>query len=253
MVKILIVDDDEDFADSLADLAELQGHSYSIAHDGRSAIKLSKHEKFDVVFLDVKMPGIDGIETLHRLREAQADLKIVMVTGYATTEQLDAAVAAGAFTVLEKPCPVEQVLEIVERAGCEQIVLIADNDPDYSEMLEDALSSPGRSVCVANNGTDAIAMLERDWVSILLLDPRMPGVSGYDVLEALKKRKLTVPVIVLTAYSYLEEDLKPYRGVIKAVLPKPVVPLRLVEAVASYGLSGDARRGRPCAFKAGKV
>ena len=245
MAKILIVDDDEDFAESLADLLELQGHSYSIANDGNSAIELSKENDYDVAFLDVKMPGIDGIETLHRLRAVQAQLKIVIVTGYATTEQLDAAVAAGAFTVLEKPCPVEQVLEIVERARCELIVMIADDDPDYTEVLEDALVSPGRIVRVANNGTDAIAMLQKDWVSVLLLDLRMPDISGYDVLEALKDRKLAVPVIILTAYSYLDEDLKPYGEFIKAVLPKPVVPLRLIEAVASCGLSGDVKRGRP--------
>lgn len=243
MVNILIVDDDRDFADSLADLLEIQGYSYSIAHDGRSAIELSKRRKFDIAFVDVKMPGIDGVETLHLLRQAQERLKIVIVTGYATSDQLDEAIAAGAFTVLEKPCPVEQMLAIAASADCDQVVLIADDDSDFTDVLDETLSTPGRKVRIANNGSDALQMLERDRFSILLLDMRMPDLDGYEILKSLVRQGLTLPVIVLTAYPYLDEDLRPFEASIKAVLAKPVAPRRLIEAVTRYGLGGIEERG----------
>ena len=177
------------------------------------------------------MPGIDGVETLRRLHQVQGKLKVVVVTGYATNDQLDDAVAAGAFTVLEKPCPIEKLLEIANHAGCDQLILVADDDPDFSHTLDELLSTSGRRVLTADRGLAALDMLQEDPVSVLLLDLRLPELDGFEVLSALQEREISVPVIVVSAYSVVAEDLKSFDPLVREVLLKPIAPRRLVEAI----------------------
>lgn len=241
--NILIVDDDTDFAESLGDLLEMQGHSFAIASEGTSAVEMAAQRSFDLVFLDIKMPGIDGVETLRRLQKVQERIKVAVVTGYATNEQLDDAVAAGAFTILEKPCPSERLLEVAKQAGSEQLVLVADDDPDFTDMLEDLLSAPGRRVLTASEALSAIDLLEQGAVSVVLLDMRLPDTDGYKVLAALKEREIRVPVIVVTSYPFEAQELRRFENAVAGVLQKPVPMRRLVEAINSAAFEGPRREG----------
>lgn len=230
---ILIVDDDTDFAESLGDLLELQGHSFAIASEGLHAVELAAERPFDLVFLDIKMPGIDGVETLRRLQKVQRNVKVAVVTGYATDKQLDDVVAAGAFTVLAKPCPYQRLLDVVNRADSEQIVLVADDDPDFTDMLAELLPAPGRRVLTASKALAAIDMLDQERISVLLLDMRLAGTDGYEVLAALKARRIAIPVIVVTSYPFAEEELRNFEDSVAGVLQKPVPMRRLVEAIST--------------------
>lgn len=243
---ILIVDDDPDFAESLGDLFELQGHTFAIATQGEQALQLASEQTFDFVFLDIKMPGIDGVETLRRLRATRQDTKVAVITGYATDEQLDGAIAAGAFTVLEKPCPFERMLEVMKHAGAEQIVLVADDDPDFTDNLEELLPAPGRQVIAASSAHAALDLLEQQPVSVLLLDMRLPNTDGYKVLAALRERNLAVPVIVVTSYPFEETELRRFENSVVKVLQKPVPVRRLVEEIsaATFGSSVQGEVGR---------
>lgn len=229
--KILIVDDDLDFAESLADLLEPQGHSITIATSGAAAIQRVTDQKFDLVFLDIKMPGIDGVETLRRLHDLQEHLKVAVVTGYATSEQLDEAVLAGAFAVLGKPCPIETLLDVAKRARCEQIVLVADDDPDFAAALVETLSTSGRRVLTSGKGASVLNILEEERVNALLLDFRLADADGVEVLTALRDREISVPVIALTTYAREDEELSRFGQAVAEVIRKPVPARRLVEAV----------------------
>lgn len=229
--EILIVDDDIDFAESVADLLELEGHHFAIAEDGPSAIKLAEEKRFDLAFLDMKMPGMDGVETLRRLREVQRDLRIIVVTGHASPRQLDEAVTAGAFTLFEKPCQVSSLLEAAQQAARPQAVLIADDDPDFADTLADSLSRSGRRVVTAETGISALDQLEKDEIDILLLDMRLPSFDGYDVLRALQKQDVSVPVVIVTAFPVADDEIKKFDPLVSDILHKPFGPRRLVDAL----------------------
>jgi len=81
-IKILLVDDEPDFVEPLAFWLRAKGYGVSIASNGEKAIQLVKEQPPNVMFLDIKMPGINGIETLRRIREFNQDLPVFMLTAY---------------------------------------------------------------------------------------------------------------------------------------------------------------------------
>ncbi len=82
-LDILIVDDDRGFAGSLKNLLTGEGYRIELAHSGEAAVERSRQQDFDITFMDVKLPGIDGFESLHQIREFKPDAKVFLMTAYA--------------------------------------------------------------------------------------------------------------------------------------------------------------------------
>jgi DNA-binding NtrC family response regulator len=102
---ILIVDDDADICETLTQILELQGYEVLSAASGEEAVMMTKGTSFQIAFIDVKLPKIDGLETLLRLKEINPDIIVIMMTGFRNEvkEALDKAQAASAITCLYKP------------------------------------------------------------------------------------------------------------------------------------------------------
>ena len=112
-MKVLIVDDDRDFAESLAELMEDQGHQGELAFSGEEAIQKWSRDWFDLTLMDVKLPGLSGVESMVEIRKSSPDARVVMVTGYATSGLLLKARELGAAAVLIKPIDPDELLEIL--------------------------------------------------------------------------------------------------------------------------------------------
>ncbi len=107
---ILVVDDEESIRVSLAGILEDEGYQVVLAENGADAIDLIREEVPDLVLLDIWMPGIDGIQTLDRIRNLFSDLTVVMMSGHGTIETAVKATRMGAFDFIEKPFSLEKVL-----------------------------------------------------------------------------------------------------------------------------------------------
>jgi two-component system nitrogen regulation response regulator NtrX len=114
--NILVVDDEPGILDQLAGILRDEGFSVATAATGEEALATVSREIFDVVLLDVWLPGIDGIETLRQLRAAGHQLPVVLISGHATAELAVRAVREGASDFLEKPLALERVLVTVHNA-----------------------------------------------------------------------------------------------------------------------------------------
>ncbi|MFZ1090736.1 MAG: response regulator, partial [Xanthobacteraceae bacterium] len=79
--RILVVDDDKDHAESIADLLNWSGYGVEAAHSGEDALELFARRPFDLTILDVKLPGINGVETFFRLRKTKPGAQVIMMTG----------------------------------------------------------------------------------------------------------------------------------------------------------------------------
>jgi CheY-like chemotaxis protein len=113
--KVLIVEDDIDFAGTLALPLQMRKHSVQIAHSGLEAIALTGRQVFDICFLDIKMPGMNGIECLRKIRELlPPETRFVMMTGFREPQLLDEARQAGAGNILLKPFKMQEFLRCVE-------------------------------------------------------------------------------------------------------------------------------------------
>lgn len=117
MLKILIVDDEESFRQRLANLFQRKGFQVSEAASGAAALALSRKERFEVALLDIVLPDRDGVEILRELKEASAEIQVIMMTGNATVENAIASMKLGAYDYLIKPFNLEELFILVERAG----------------------------------------------------------------------------------------------------------------------------------------
>lgn len=230
--RIFVVDDDRDNAESIADLLELRGFEVALAHSGEEAILRFKDAEFDLVLLDVKLPGINGVDTFFELRKLQPDAAVMMMTGYSLEELVANAIAHGALGVLRKPFAVSELLKLLGGIGPRGTVLLADDDADFVASIVPILRNHGYAVEVAKSGEEALEMALSSPPSCLVLDLRMPGLSGLDVHLRLKAAGFRVPTIVVTGF--VDEDhtaVSRLRPVAEGLLAKPFDPADLLRTL----------------------
>jgi DNA-binding NtrC family response regulator len=117
MMKVLLVDDEAPFVEALAKRLDKRGVTIFTAFSGQEAIqKLEDNSQIDVVVLDVKMPGMDGIDTLKAIKAAHPMIEVVMLTGHATVESAIEGMKYGALDYLMKPCEMEILLTKLQDA-----------------------------------------------------------------------------------------------------------------------------------------
>ena len=116
MLNILIVDDEAGIRDSLAGVLTDEGYSASSAESGEACLERLRKGAFDVVLLDIWLPGIDGLETLQRIRQLDNPPEVIMISGHGTIETAVRATKLGAYDFLEKPLSLDKTLILVKNA-----------------------------------------------------------------------------------------------------------------------------------------
>ena len=116
-IKILLVDDEEYFVKSLSKyINKMKKLRADIVLNGKEALELVENEAPDVIVLDLKMPGIDGMEVLRRVKKAYPDVQVIMLTGHGTEKDEKEARRLGAFEYLQKPVKIKELLQNIQRA-----------------------------------------------------------------------------------------------------------------------------------------
>jgi two-component system nitrogen regulation response regulator NtrX len=169
--KILVIDDEKSIRDSLRGVLEDEGYEVREAESGESALELVKKERFDVIFLDVWLPGIDGIEVLMKLKERDDSIPVIMISGHANIETAVKATKIGAYDFLEKPLSSERVLLTIKNAirqkkleeenvllkekVKEKYKLIGESRAikEIKKLIEDIAPTNGRVLITGENGT----------------------------------------------------------------------------------------------------
>jgi DNA-binding NtrC family response regulator len=118
-IRLLLVDDETEFLEAITPALVRRGFALTLTEDGQAALRLLARQSFDVVVLDVKMPGIDGIEVLHRIRGLLPRQAVVLLTGHPSVGDALETSRNGVFEYLTKPCDIE-LLASVARAAATQ-------------------------------------------------------------------------------------------------------------------------------------
>ena len=117
-IFILLVDDEEPFVETMSKRLDKRGLKVTTANSGEEAMKkLAKNIDVEVIILDVKMPGMDGIETLQEIKKLHPLKEVIMLTGHATVESAIEGMKLGAFDYLMKPCDIDLLISKVEEAS----------------------------------------------------------------------------------------------------------------------------------------
>src|SRR5579863_4379101 len=149
MTSVLIVDDDSDHAESLADVIEMRGHTTQVAYSGEEAIGHFRATDFDFVLLDVKLPGINGVETFLEMKKIRPGAQVMLMTGYSVEQLVAQAIEGGVLGVLHKPFAAMQVLELVSKIKPRGRVLVADGDAAFVGSVVPILEAAGYAVDTA--------------------------------------------------------------------------------------------------------
>lgn len=113
-LRIFIVDDDVDFAEALAEVIKAEGYYVECAHTGAEAVARFRENDFDITFMDVKLPDMNGVESLFEIRRLKPGANVMMMTGFSVELLLQQAVEGGAFGVLHKPFEPAVLLGAIE-------------------------------------------------------------------------------------------------------------------------------------------
>ena len=111
---ILVVDDEQSICTLLHDVLDHFGHQVETLQDARLAMELAGQRKFDLIFLDIRMPGMNGLDALKGLKELCPDATFVMITGFAQTDVVEECMKSGASACLGKPFSIAQVTKLLE-------------------------------------------------------------------------------------------------------------------------------------------
>lgn len=115
--KVLLVDDEQEFVESLSERLQLRNLDAEVAYDGEQALQaLAQGKEPDVMVLDLRMPGIDGIEVLRKVRQTHPEMRVVILTGHGTSQDEQEARKLGAFEYMEKPVQIEELDSTLRRA-----------------------------------------------------------------------------------------------------------------------------------------
>ncbi len=115
-IKILLVDDEEELVTTLSQRMSMRNFGTNVAFNGEQALKVVKDEIPDVVVLDLKMPGIDGMEVLRRMREHYPDIQVIILTGHGTDKDETEAKELGAYAYLNKPVDIDVLVTTIKAA-----------------------------------------------------------------------------------------------------------------------------------------
>ncbi len=114
--NVLLVDDEKEYVTTLAERMQMRGLEPGIAFSGEQALEILEQKLPDVIVLDLKMPGIDGLEVLRRIKKSYPQVQVIILTGHGSEKDEAAARRLGAFDHLQKPVDIKDLVQIMDKA-----------------------------------------------------------------------------------------------------------------------------------------
>ncbi|MBL0209606.1 MAG: response regulator [Holophagaceae bacterium] len=270
-LRVLVVDDSALAREMLEEQLHSFGFRATSAGSGEAALKELETKPFDLVLMDWKMPGLDGIETTRRMKDDPrlAEIpEVIMVTAFGREEVMRAAEKTGIRAFLIKPVNpsllLDSILEVLGRQAISSMkgpdqaavssaekriagahVLLAEDNPINQQVAMEILESAHVRVDIASSGVEAVRMVDQKRYDAVLMDIQMPEMDGYEATAHIreKNRHADLPIIAMTAHAiagYREECLA---AGMNDYLTKPIEPQRLYETLALWIQEGARQLG----------
>lgn len=245
-MRILVVEDDSKSARLIRDILELRGHSIIEASNGLSAMRMINDRVPDLIFMDINLPGMDGI-TLTKLIKTSSKtnkIPIIALTAAAMKGDRSRFVQAGCDDYISKPFHVRDVLDVLNKYGRSTVqdspvqppvVLVADDGHQNIELIHATLSPLGYNVISANNGIQALEKIRTLHPDIALINVIMPQLDGIEVCKNIKSDEYysTIPVIMITALDDADAKMRALSAGADEFLTKPIDRSELIVRVGN--------------------
>ncbi|MGA2090879.1 MAG: response regulator [Endomicrobiales bacterium] len=186
-LKILIADPEEGIRISMAWILELEGYIVRTARTGFEAIDDVKKESFDIAFLDIRMPGINGVETFKEIKKHSPETVVVMMSAFPVTDLIKEAINEGAYACLSKPFDMDNIISTIKEVASRPFVMVVDDDTNLCDLLYHRFKDSGFNVVTKTSGLDGIKAAQRRIPDVLFLDVVMNGLNGIETLEKINE------------------------------------------------------------------
>ena len=239
--SILIVDDDVGMCETLADIMEDKGFRVFVAFGGYAAIEKVREVDFDIILMDIRMPGMNGVETFKQVKSIQPNAAVVMMTAYAVEDLITEALHEGAYGVLYKPFDIERMIGLIDSVKEGGLILVVDDDRNSCEAFRDMLEARGYQVSIAWSGEEAIEMARDNSYDMVFIDTKLPTMNALETYLAIKEVSPQAVTVMMVAYSREVDELleEPFWGGVHTYLHKPFQIEEVIQLV-----DGISRRKR---------
>lgn len=205
--SVLIVDDDKEMTETLSDILTELGHHVEVANDGLKAIEKVKAQPFDVILMDIRMPGINGVETYKEVKKNQPGAAVMMMTAYAVQDLVAEALEEGAYGVMYKPIDITRAIKLIESVKKSILILFVDVDLPTCETLINLLKKKRYHIAKVSSGEEAIKVVQKRNIDIVFIEVKMPVMNGLETYLALRKIRPNIKAIMMTRYRLEVQDL----------------------------------------------
>jgi CheY-like chemotaxis protein len=229
---ILIVDDDPRIRNLLAESLESVGYKCVTAGDGLDAMSVVQSQHVDCVIADIKMPELDGLTLLHRIKAENPGLPVVMITGFAFQQHRERALNAGAAGFLTKPFRLEKIEEVLQRVMTRPMatsqngrvirnVLIVEDDVEFRVLLTEIVEALGYNPMSVSDAEAAVKQIDLNRPDAVITDYKLPSMSGEELIRRIKSDHTDLPVVLITGFAPSINGKEFADGAADAFLLKP--------------------------------
>jgi DNA-binding response OmpR family regulator len=229
------VDDEPDTCANLSDIFTDAGYQVDVAYDGPTALKLVQQNAYDVALLDLKMPGMSGLDVYREIRRLSAGTVAIVVTAYASSDTARSVLEAGAWRIVPKPIDIAELQRQVDAALNQPLVLVVDDDHELCDSLWDLFREQGYRICLAHDEKTAQARLGQREYQVVLIDMKLPEADGTKVLQIVKRENPDARTLIITGFAGETKDSvqQALNSGADAVCYKPFDVDQLLKTVAS--------------------
>jgi len=244
--KVLIADDELSMRTTLADILVDSGFEVSTADDGLSAVEMCERDSYDVVLMDVRMPGIDGVEASRRIRQTLKSVRVILMSAYGEEDMKHEALREGAIAFLDKPLNLETVIQLVADSSGISILAVT-NDDAFANLLPSCLRAVTEKLTVVRSSNEAVELVRQLNFDVVLIDAELPTSNGLDCYLALRviNPKITAVMVSRSDRELIELAEEAVRRTAYTVITKPLHPETLSEMITQLKgqrLSGSVRK-----------
>lgn len=233
--RVLIIDDDRDLAESLAELIEARGHTVAVAFSGDEGLAKFRAQEFDLVLVDVKMPRTSGVDTFIEIRKLGRATNVMMMTGFSIEQLLREAIETGTLRLLRQTFTGGDVVAILRRSQRRGVVLVTSDRAGFANKIEPLLAAHGYNVSIAHSSGEAFSRVLDGRADCLVLDRQLPTAYGLDVYLSLKWTGRSVPTIIVAGGAQDEGDaLDLLRPMADVILKKPFDPEQVLSEIDQW-------------------
>lgn len=239
-LRVLVVDDDDAMLETLGDVLGAYGYAVECAASGEEAIEKARRTQPDCILMDVRMPGLNGLDTYRRIKSLAPDSFAVLMTAYSAESIVEDARREGVVDVLPKPLDLETLVRLIEENSTRIPVLIVDDDPEFCRSLGDALSLYPFDVALAFSIEEAVASFAREPRRAVILDMKLNGENGLDAMRRLKEMNPGAVVVLVTGFADLQDEIR--KGLAMSAAASFLKPFEIDELALTIRNEVDRRR-----------